>query len=460
MQYPVTKAELRHARQFEPQDIAEPPAIPHSDQQEVPQTPLTARMEPFSYVQATQNSYAVGDMSPELHRHSQPNLSAQISSPEESRLEALLSAARQLGTPAEVPWRSPSPPQTRMEPVSVLDREGPVTIQQPIEATTDLLSFSAQGHMSSLDQWAFELVQSDHPMPNRTPADALQTWLFPLDAELSNGNDPQSAIDDGQLQSESMRPPDPNHGSPSESIASFASKIPKERFARVESCWPSKHRTSSRLMPTLWRDLASCETTNLLTDSSSGLPERVPTARERRNSRWGLDDECRDALHQQLNAAPSPWKSDTVTDTASSASEVAVSPAPDGIQFPPAEILDIALEMYLRYFHPTLPIIHIPTFSAKNAARPLLLSMCLIGLSILGTTGALKFVAKSFSVRKSSRIRSRYRTRLTLLDSTAACVERCADAQEQQRGSCKAYAYYGFRPASREPCFNHRGKLL
>lgn len=52
--------------------------------------------------------------------------------------------------------------------------------------------------------------------------------------------------------------------------------------------------------------------------------------------------------------------------------------------------------MYQNYFHPTLPVIHVPTFSAKQAARPLLLAMCLVGLSIIGTTGAVKFVTQSF----------------------------------------------------------------
>lgn len=104
------------------------------------------------------------------------------------------------------------------------------------------------------------------------------------------------------------------------------------------------------------------------------------------------------ALH---NAPPAlhTFRSESYGDTASSSGEAGASPGGDGIQFPPAEILDIALEMYLYYFHPTLPIIHIPTFSAKNAPRPLLLAMCLIGLSILGTAGASKFVSRTFPVR-------------------------------------------------------------
>ncbi|KAJ4371985.1 hypothetical protein N0V83_003758 [Neocucurbitaria cava] len=120
--------------------------------------------------------------------------------------------------------------------------------------------------------------------------------------------------------------------------------------------------------------------------------------RERRNSRWGLDEECRSMLQGALNNVPlsGPTRSESYGDTASSSGDAAGSPSVDGIRFPPAEILDIALEMYLYYFHPTLPIIHIPTFSAKNAPRPLLLCMCLIGLSILGTAGAAKFVSRTF----------------------------------------------------------------
>jgi hypothetical protein len=271
----------------------------------------------------------------------------------------------------------------------------------PIDPAIDMLSFSPANHVSSLDQWAFELVQSNHPLPNRTPADALQTWLFPLDNDLlGSGNSHHMSLDN-HYDHDAFRHAADNQASPSGSSASIASRIPRERFARVEGCWPSRSRKQTRLMPTLWQSLASSECANILSDVSSGLVETPISERERRSSRWGLDEECRDMLQGALNNASQPTilRSESYGDTASSSGDAGASPGGDGIQFPPAEILDIALEMYLYYFHPTLPIIHIPTFSAKNAPRPLLLSMCLIGLSILGTAGASKFVSRTFPVR-------------------------------------------------------------
>jgi hypothetical protein len=271
----------------------------------------------------------------------------------------------------------------------------------PIDPAMDMLSFSPAGHVSSLDQWAFELVQSNHPLPNRTPADALQTWLFPLENDLlANGGHHMSI--DSHFDHEGFRHPADNQASPSGSSTSIASRIPRERFARVESCWPSKNRKAARLMPTLWQSLISCECTNFLSEIPPGVVETPISERERRSSRWGLDEECRDMLQGALNNAPqipAVVRSESCADTASSSGDAGASPGGEAIQFPPAEILDIALEMYLYYFHPTLPIIHIPTFSAKNAPRPLLLAMCLIGMSILGTAGASKFVSKTFPVR-------------------------------------------------------------
>lgn len=280
-------------------------------------------------------------------------------------------------------------------------RNNQETMPPPIDPAIDMLSFSPHGHVSSLDQWAFELVQSNHPMPNRTPADALQTWLFPMDGDVTNNGAYQMAIDQ-RFEHDAFRVNVENRMSPSGSSVSIASRIPRERFARVESCWPSRNRKAARLMPILWSSLVSCESTNILSEIPAGAVETPISERERRNSRWGLDDECRDVLQGALNnAAPRApsLRSDSCGDTSSSMGDVAASPGGENIQFPPAEILDIALEMYLYYFHPTLPIIHVPTFSAKNAPRPLLLCMCLIGLCILGTAGASKFVSRTFPVR-------------------------------------------------------------
>lgn len=365
-----------------------------------PQLTQDSTLSPLSRRRSSQQVPQSGEniqRSPDLHV---PHSSIQQqTSPGESRLEALLNAAQHLGTPADVPWKSPSPINLPTENERFMTRQ-PDNMPPPIDPAIDMLSFSPQGHVASLDQWAFELVQSNHPLPNRTPADALQTWLFPLENDILAQNNSHHMAIDGQFEDDIFRNGGDNHASPSGSSVSIASRIPKERFARVESCWPSKFRSPSRLMPTLWQSLVSADCSNILSEIPSGAIETPISERERRSSRWGLDEECRDLLQGALNNAPQSHslRSESYGDTASSNGEAGASPGSESVQFPPAEILDIALEMYLYYFHPTLPIIHIPTFSAKNAPRSLLLSMCLIGLSILGTAGAARFVSRTFPV--------------------------------------------------------------
>jgi hypothetical protein len=317
-------------------------------------------------------------------------------SPGEDRIEALINAAQHLEPSAHnTPWRSPSPMMiSRAEHNPPLARHHPDhPMGPPIDPAIDagVLSFSPAGHISSLDQWAFELVQSNNPIANRTPADALQTWLFPLEGDTQT---PHHMTVDGYFDHDAFRALSDDQTSPSGSSVSIASRVPRERFQRVQSCWPSRNRRSSRLMPDLWQSLILSDCTNILSEVPYGATETPLSERERKNSRWGLDEECRSLLQSALNSAAA--RSDSYVDTSSSSGDAVASPRVEEIQFPPAEILDIALEMYLYYFHPTLPIIHIPTFSAKNAPRTLLLCMCLIGLSILGTAGAAKFVTRTF----------------------------------------------------------------
>jgi hypothetical protein len=66
--------------------------------------------------------------------------------------------------------------------------------------------------------------------------------------------------------------------------------------------------------------------------------------------------------------------------------------------FPPAEILDMALDLYFRNFQPLIPFIHVPTFSAKRTRSPVLYVMCMIGMIMLGTKGTTAFVSKNFNV--------------------------------------------------------------
>ncbi|KAF2028138.1 hypothetical protein EK21DRAFT_70480 [Setomelanomma holmii] len=285
--------------------------------------------------------------------HPRQSLRAHPASPGEDRIEALINAAQHLEPSGDTPWRSPSPMIiARSETAHPIGRHPHDSMGPPIDPAIDVLSFSPVGHVSSLDQWAFELVQSNDPVPNRTPADALQTWLFPMETDIQTPHGSHHMTVDGFFDHDVFRTVPNNEASPSGSSVSIASQIP------------------------------------------TGTIETPISERERRNSRWGLDEECRGLLQGAIDNAPA--RSESYGDTASSSGDVAASPSVEDVQLPPAEILDIALEMYLYYFHSTLPIIHIPTFSAKNAPRPLLLCMCLIGLSILGTAGAAKFVTRTF----------------------------------------------------------------
>lgn len=351
-------------------------------------SPMTRRRE--SQIPQMNGEGQFSHLSP--HSQQRPSIRAHPASPGEDRIEALINAAQHLEPSADTPWRSPSPMMiARSEAAHVMGRHPHDSMGPPIDPAIDVLSFSPAGHVSSLDQWAFELVQSNNPVPNRTPADALQTWLFPMENDLPT---PHGMPADGFFNHDAFRTVQNDQASPSGSSASIASRVPRERFQRVQSCWPSRNRKSARLMPDLWQNLITCDCSNILSEVSSGAVETPISERERRNSRWGLDEECRDMLQGALNNPPT--RSESYGDTVSSNGDAANSPSVKSVELPPAETLDIALEMYLYYFHPTLPIIHIPTFSAKNAPRPLLLCMCLIGLSVLGTDGAALFVTMTF----------------------------------------------------------------
>ncbi|EDU50599.1 C2H2 type zinc finger domain containing protein [Pyrenophora tritici-repentis Pt-1C-BFP] len=306
-------------------------------------SPMVQRRD-SQVLQVNGNQYNT-HLSPPLHTR-QTSSRLQPPSPGEDRIEALINAAQHLEPGTDTPWRSPSPMiMARPDNTQMSNRNPHESMGPPIDPAMEALTFSPAAHVSSLDQWAFELVQSNNPVPNRTPADALQTWLFPLEADMQTPHGSHHLGVDGFFDPETFRPIPGNEPSPSGSSVSIASRVPQTPMSE----------------------------------------------RERRNSRWGLDEECRSRLQSAMDNMPLPnqSRSESYGDTASSSGDAAASPSVESVQFPPAEILDIALEMYLYYFHPTLPIIHIPTFSARNAPRPLLLyhpphrQMCIIATSLL-----------------------------------------------------------------------------
>ncbi|KAK5212473.1 hypothetical protein LTR41_001419 [Exophiala xenobiotica] len=217
--------------------------------------------------------------------------------------------------------------------------------------------------------------------------DPFQMWLFPSLGDLDQSPDFLQTYGLGDPSQHFTDPKDVANGKAFDNVdrRKTIDKVPRERFSRVERCWGPRPGRVHRIMPVLWKEVAALHTDNLFSESPIAADDFRTT------SNWGLDIDCRIRLRDAFRTpAPSVYHSPKL--------QAVVDPAlqPRNEEFPPAEILDIALGLFFRRFHPTVPFIHIATFSVRTTPSPMLFAMCLIGLSILGTTGATKFVAKMF----------------------------------------------------------------
>ena len=187
--------------------------------------------------------------------------------------------------------------------------------------------------------------------------------------------------------------------------------IPDERFEKLKRCWPNRRADAVCFMRTLWQDVVSHTEENLF--SQAFPPPRVPDDHRQPGSRWGLDAECRFRLQRDfdfsfLTERPSPARCtnndisiDHTHSTKGSASGSSHSSHPitsTVIDFPPPEILDMSLDLYFRRFHNLIPFIHVSTFDANSTPSSMLFPTCLIGVTMLNTEGATKFVRMCFSV--------------------------------------------------------------
>ncbi|KIW85608.1 hypothetical protein Z517_01000 [Fonsecaea pedrosoi CBS 271.37] len=218
--------------------------------------------------------------------------------------------------------------------------------------------------------------------------DPFQMWLFPSLGDLDQSPDflQTYGIPDPQQPYQDSK--DLVNGKPYDPVdrTKNIAKVPRERFSRVQRCWNPRPGRVHRIMPVLWREVATSPMDNLF--SESPIADDFRTA-----SNWGLDTECRVRLRDTFRTpAPSTYHSPKLQAVV----DPALSSQPTNEEFPPAEILDIALGLFFRRFHPTVPFIHVATFSVRTTPAPMLFAICLIGLSILGTTGATRFVSKMF----------------------------------------------------------------
>lgn len=213
------------------------------------------------------------------------------------------------------------------------------------------------------------------------PKDMLQMWLEPRTDLGSNDSldlmgDSHFPLMGGNL----MIAPDQQN---QHSVGS-SDDIPNERFARVQQCWLAPPNTG-RLINSLWRDIAMSPVDNIFSIQSSH-----PTSESNavQGSRCGFDEDCR----RRLQAAFGPMAVSGHITPATPASALTHS------DFPPAEILDMALDLFFRIFNPLLPFVHQPTFSARKARPSILYVMTLVGMTLLGTKGTTAFVSRNFSV--------------------------------------------------------------
>ena len=178
---------------------------------------------------------------------------------------------------------------------------------------------------------------------------------------------------------------------------SFTKDVPDERFHRVERLWPLRRNTTqSSSGQTVWEQVVAHTEDSLFSDP--GLVEQYANAhplRRNASSRWGLGEECRARLIREYGGRRPRGDSLASRDTAETANSKRSYTASDvtsGSRFPPAEVLDLSLDMYFRRFHAFMPFIHRATFDARATPAALLLPMCLIGLEALDEEGSRKFI--------------------------------------------------------------------
>lgn len=308
---------------------------------------------------------------------------------------------------ASVPGFPPTPRDVQITPPgglsSNLDFLADISAHQPRtepEINAMMMDEQNPSYFGWGDVSALETVeqqqQTQRPITfDPVPNEMLQLWLEPRADSVSHHSSSinfmrnmsflgENFVSPGRRDSRSM---DPNKA---------VDDIPNERFTRVERSWVAPANLVGRLINSLWQDVSCFESDNLF--SSPPWQSISPSTGNYPGSRFGLDEECRSQLQHAFGLSPASISSINPTTPIEALSPTASTTGSGSIPtFPPAEILDMALDLYFRHFHPLVPFVHLPTFCAKKTKLPLLFVMCQIGMIILGTKGTTAFVSKTFA---------------------------------------------------------------
>ncbi|KAE8374052.1 hypothetical protein BDV26DRAFT_296387 [Aspergillus bertholletiae] len=263
------------------------------------------------------------------------------------------------------------------------------------------------------------------PMFDPMPNESLQLWLNPSDTtshpgSLDFGLDCNLGPAKENVGTSTTQPPQQLDGpSTNTSDAKVDATIPNDRFAKVQNCWLGPSNGTGRLINSIWRDVAYSSIDNIFATHPAPLSSDPPVLLQK--SRYGLDEGCRRHLHSTFGYMRLYGQRDCIANAppAYDSALIALS------HFPPAEILDMALDLYFRSFHPLLPFIHLPTFSAKDTSPSVLYVMCLIGMTFLGTQGTVSFISKNFTF---------------VLEKLTAELATCSVDAEGSRNTLSAFA--------------------
>lgn len=190
-------------------------------------------------------------------------------------------------------------------------------------------------------------------------------------------------------------------------------EIPSERFARVQSLWPSPVK-GLEFPVDLWKHVVASDRINITAGFAVPYEEPFQPVNSNEKFNYGFDHACRSRLvcdsrqsappasppnsttHDWQPSAFQAHRSSGVNNSTRNASDIrdTISPA----TFPSTAVLGSGLDLYFRRFHPLMPFIHPATFTASETSSVVLFPMCLIGFTFLDDIVASRFVSAQLPV--------------------------------------------------------------
>lgn len=262
-----------------------------------------------------------------------------------------------------------------------LSGEPPLIGNAP-EPTPALANQPTMSNSATIHPWTYSPGQTSHTL-DTFPQHSEDCTEFNTDTWLLQGSGPLPSwqpfnfdwnADVPDLTNEISLP---DSSSPPLKDATLSLEDPQNRFTQVQHAW--RHRSLKQPgQGSIWRCIARSAPPS---DSSAQSSDAIFSQSHR------VDENCRQRLIGSFNSA-----------LASTYLGEGSAPGHLSVEFPSSETLGYALEQYFVYFHPMLPFVHLPTFRVQTTPTPLLLSMCLIGLSVLRNGDSSDFVSGAFEV--------------------------------------------------------------